>query len=109
MHLKCFAFKMFCTQVSVEAPARAGHDGSPRQVSTNTTTKNTNMQKIQAQKHNYTKIQTGITNYGLSQKFAPKQTFAIVILMEMMLKLMLTMVDNGRQWSEGELPWRSLC
>ena len=21
----------------------------------------------------------------------------------------LTMVDNGRQWSEGELPWRSLC
>ena len=35
---------MFCTQVSVEAPARAGHDGSPRQVSTNTI-KNTNTQK----------------------------------------------------------------
>ena len=45
---------MFCTQVSVEAPARAGHDGSPRQVSTNTTTKNTNTKKyVQTQKHKY--------------------------------------------------------
>ena len=53
--------------------------------------------KIQTQKHNNTKMQTGITNYGFSQKFAPKQTLAIVILMEMMVTFMLTMVDNGQR------------